>query len=291
MELGHQRHHGLGLRGGVRLHQSLCLLARQPPHRLPAFRRERSAADGDDALRRQTLQQGLFIQIPQGRGAQLRGPALDRRPRDRRQGAHRHGRGDRPVHSPHRLDARRTAVVLPPQPPPEHLRDDRLRTPRSAAHGLRGAGAAICRARGRRDRDLRRPRPFPRAAGEPHGLHAPLPVQPPPGHPRTGDQRPVGGDPGCGNRRQARVVPLDRDLAAAPQPVQRAPRRQGQTASHHGRGLLHRSPERRDEILHHHLFQRLDPTSRRSATPPGNPSARWPTVAACAKNWPPPTAP
>lgn len=33
------------------------------------------------------------------------------------------------------------------------------------------------------------------------------------------------------------------------------------------------------------------PTSRRSATPPGNPSARWPTVAACAKNWPPPTAP
>lgn len=47
--------------------------ARQPPHRLPAFRRERSAADGDDALRRQTLQQGLFIQIPQGRGAQLRG--------------------------------------------------------------------------------------------------------------------------------------------------------------------------------------------------------------------------
>ena len=259
VERGDQRHDRLGLRGGVRRNAGLRLLARQPPHRLPAFRRERSAADGDDALRRQTLQQGLFIQIPQGRGAQLRGPALDRRPRDRRQGAHRHGRGDRPVHSPHRLDARRTAVVLPPQPPPEHLRDDRLRTPRSAAHGLRGAGAAICRARGRRDRDLRRPRPFPRAAGEPHGLHAPLPVQPPPGHPRTGDQRPVGGDPGCGNRRQARVVPLDRDLAAAPQPVQRAPRRQGQTASHHGRGLLHRSPERRDEILHHHLFQRLDP--------------------------------
>lgn len=73
VERGDQRHDRLGLRGGVRRNAGLRLLARQPPHRLPAFRRERSAADGDDALRRQTLQQGLFVQIPQGRGAQLRG--------------------------------------------------------------------------------------------------------------------------------------------------------------------------------------------------------------------------
>ncbi len=51
------------------------------------------------------------------------------------------------------------------QPPPERLRDDPLRAPRRAAHDLRGARAAVCRARGRRHGDLRRQGPLPRAAG------------------------------------------------------------------------------------------------------------------------------
>ena len=87
VELGHQRHDGLGLRGGVRLHESLCLLARQPPHRLPALRRIGGAADGDDALRRQALQPGLLVQIPQGRRAQFDGRSVGLRPCDRRHGS------------------------------------------------------------------------------------------------------------------------------------------------------------------------------------------------------------
>ena len=62
--------------------------------------------------------------------------------------AHRHGRGDRPVHSPHRLDTRRTALLFPPQPQAEHLRGDPLRTQRRPAHDLRRTLAAIRRARG-----------------------------------------------------------------------------------------------------------------------------------------------
>ena len=104
--------------------------------------------DGNDALRRQALQPGLLLQIPQGRRAKFDGRSVGLRPCNRDTGAHRHGRRDRPVHSPHRLDTRRTALLFPPQPQAEHLRGDPLRTQRRPAHDLRRTLAAIRRARG-----------------------------------------------------------------------------------------------------------------------------------------------
>ena len=80
VEPGHQRHDRLGLRGGVRLHARLRLLARRQAAGLPALRRVAGAPDGDDALRRQALQRGLLVQIPQGRGEELDVAALGRRP-------------------------------------------------------------------------------------------------------------------------------------------------------------------------------------------------------------------
>ncbi len=141
VERGDQRHDRLGLRGGVRRNAGLRLLARQPPHRLPAFRLERSAADGDDALRRQTLQQGLFIQIPQGRGAQpwsssgsptsrpAPGSASTRAPKPTSTSP---ASGGRPTDGPGTFTA---------QPPRQNtFRNDSLRTPTErSAHGLRGA--------------------------------------------------------------------------------------------------------------------------------------------------------
>ena len=141
------------------------------------------------------------------------------------------------------------------------------------------------------DRDLRRPRPFPRA-GESHTgfMHLYLYSL------RRGILEQVTKGPwevtqlvGTDGRRvwflSTETSPLRRNLYSVRldgKDKQRLTTGEGYTIS----------AERRDEILHHHLFQRRDPQpSRRSATPPGNPSARWPTVAACAKNWPPTTAP
>ena len=122
--------------------------------------------------------------------------------------------------------------------------------------------AAVCRARGRRHSDLRGQGPLSRAAGEPHGLHAPLPLQHPPGFPRAGNQRGVGGDRRGRHGRQTGVVSLHRDLAPAPQPLQRAARRQGQAPPHAGRRLLLDRTEPGYEILHLDLLERLDAQPR-----------------------------
>ena len=149
VERDHQRHHRLGVRGGVRIHEGLRLLARQPPHRLPALRREPRAPVRNDALRRRALQQGLYFQIPEGGRRQLRGAALGLRHRRRPQHAHRHGCRHRPVHPPPRLDARRTPLLLPAQPPPEPLRGGAVRSRRLAARDLCRDVAPLRRARER----------------------------------------------------------------------------------------------------------------------------------------------
>ena len=263
LEPHHQRHDRLGLRGGVRLHQSLRLLSRQPPDRLPAFRRERGPRLRNDAFRRQTLQRSLHLQIPQGRRTELHGGALALRHRHRRPHAHRHRRRDRSVHPPFGLDPRRAALLLPRQPPPKPVRGGAVRRRRIAAHDLRRTLSPLRGARTRLDRNVPRRGPLRRHGGDLGRAHAPLFVQhrrgsAPPHHPRR-----LGG---YGNRRpdgQTHLLPLDRGIAPAPRPLQHHARRTQETAPHGRRRLLHDRPKPRHEILHFDLLQCLDPQPRR----------------------------